>query len=108
MKISILIAFAFLLAGCTRSRQSTSLSAEQATTQAMRLANDKAFTLYQSRPFQSGRPAQFVAGHWIWSDLRGFGHGDMQASVSLAMDGAPQKVDVNYLDSRPIPMWRMF
>ena len=102
MKIASVITLVFLLAGCASSPQSASLSAEQAATQALRLANNKAFTLYHSRPFQLGQPAQFVAGHWIWSDRRGFGHGDIQASVELAVDGRPQKVGVIFLDSRPI------
>jgi hypothetical protein len=101
MKIASVITLAFLLAGCVSSRRSALLSAEQATTQAIRLANDKAFTLYSTRPFQQGQSAQFVARHWIWSDRRGFGHGDIQASVVLAADGTLQKVDVTFLDSRP-------
>ena len=99
MKISSLITLAFLLAGCESSRQSASLSAEQAATQAIRLANDKAFTLYHGRPFQPGQPAQFVAGHWIWSDRRGFGQGDIEASVELAVDGGPQKVEVTWFSN---------
>ena len=100
MKIASIIALTLLLASCESSRQSPSLSAEQAATQAMRLANDKAFTLYQSRPFHAGQPAQLVAGHWIWSDLRGFGHGDVQATVELAKDGSTNNVNVQLLDSQ--------
>jgi hypothetical protein len=102
MKIASIITLAFLLVGCASSRQSASLSAQQAATQAIGLANDKAFAVYQTRPFKLGQPAQFVAGHWIWSDRRGYGRGDLQASVELAVDGTPQKVDVTLLDSRPI------
>jgi hypothetical protein len=104
MKLASIITLGFLLAGCASSRQSPSLSAEQAATQAVGLANDKAFAVYHTRPFQLEQPAQFVAGHWIWSDRQGFGHGDFQASVELAADGTPQKVDVTFLDSRSRPI----
>lgn len=80
-------------------------TAEQAATQAMRLANDEAFTLYHSRPFQAGQAAQFVGGHWIWSDRRGFGHGDIQAAVELAADCSTNHVDLQLLnDQNPNPM----
>src|SRR5215471_4646482 len=102
MKTASIITLAFLLAGCVSSRERASLSAEQAAAQAVHLANDKAFTLYQRRPFQPGPPAQFVAGHWIWSDRRGVGRGDMEATVELATDGTPRNVDVTLLDSQPI------
>jgi hypothetical protein len=97
-----IVLFALLLAGCGKSQPKASLSAEQAATEAIRLANDKAFALYQSRPFQPGKPAQFVAGHWIWSDQRGFGYGDIQATVELTTNGAPQNVHVSVLDNRAI------
>src|SRR5262245_44949650 len=98
MKLASILTLAFLLAGCGKSW----MPAEQAAAQAMRLANDKAFELYKTRPFKPGQPAQFVGGHWIWTDRRGFGIGDIQATVDLSADGTPQKVDVSLLDSRPI------
>ena len=60
----------------------------------MRLANDKVATLYHSQPFVAGQPAQFVAGHWLWVARQGFGHGDIQATVELALDGSTNKVDL--------------
>jgi len=100
MKIVSIIALTLLLASCESSRQGPSLSAGQAATQAMRLANDKAFALYQSRPFQDGKPAQLVAGHWTWSDQRGYGHGDIQATVELAKDGSTNNVSIQLLGSQ--------
>jgi hypothetical protein len=100
MKISCIIISAFLLVGCASSRPSASLTAEQAKSLAMRLANDKAFTLYHCQPFRDGQPAHFVAGHWIWTDQQGFGHGDVQATVELAADGSTHSVDVQLLDSK--------
>jgi len=102
MKIACLITSVFVLAGCESSRQGASLTAEQAATKAIQLANEKAFTLYSRRPFERGQPAQMVAGHWVWLDRRGFGPGDFQASVELAVNGAPIKVDVTFLDSRTL------
>jgi hypothetical protein len=85
---------AFILVGCESSRQSASLNADQAKTRAMGLANDKAAALYHSQPFVAGQPAQFVAGHWLWRARQGMGHGDIQATVELAMDGSTNNVDL--------------
>jgi len=102
MKISFIIISSFLLIGCVSSRQSASLTPQQAHTLAMQAANEKAFTLYHCRPFGDGQPAHFVGGHWVWTDQQGFGHGDMEATVELAADGGPQKVDVTLLDNQAI------
>ena len=99
MKISAVIICAFLLVGCASSPQSASLTAEQAKTLAMRLANDKAATVYHCQPFRDGQPAHFVAGHWVWTDLQGFGRGDIQATVELAADGSTHTVDLKLLDN---------
>ena len=82
------------------AEKSASLTAEQAKTVAMRLANDKASTLYHCQPFRDGQPARFVAGQWVWDDLQGFGHSDVQATVKLAADGSTISVDLQLLDSR--------
>jgi hypothetical protein len=82
------------------AEKSASLTAEQAKTVAMRLANDKAFRLYHCQPFRDGQPARFVAGQWVWVDQRGFGQGDIQATVELAADGSTNSVDLKLLDSR--------
>jgi len=103
MKTSPILVLAFILAGCESSRQSASLTTEQATTIAMRLANDKASTLYQHQPFVAGQPAQFVAGHWLWVSRQGFGSGDIQAAVELAKDGSTNRVDLQLFDSKNPP-----
>ena len=82
------------------AEKSASLTAEQAKTVAMRLANDKAFTIYHCQPFRDGQPARFVAGQWVWVGLQGFGHGDLQATVQLAADGSTNSVDLRLLDSQ--------
>ncbi|MGO8931630.1 MAG: hypothetical protein ACLQU3_32655 [Limisphaerales bacterium] len=46
MKTAFIVIFTLLLVGCASTRQTASLTAEQANTVALRLANDKAFTLY--------------------------------------------------------------
>ena len=99
MKIPSILISAFLLVGCASSHQHASLTAQQAKSLAIRLANDKAFALYHCQPFQDGQPAHFVAGHWIWTDQQGFGHGDVQAKVELAADGSTHDVDVQLFDS---------
>jgi hypothetical protein len=100
MKTSLILVLAFILIGCESSQRSASLTAEQASTVAIRLANDKAFTLYKHRPFAAGQPVQIVAGHWLWVARQGFGHGDIQAIVELAVDGSTNKVDLQVFDSR--------
>ncbi len=100
MKISCIIISAFFLAGCATSRPGASLTADQARLLAIRLANDKASTLYHCQPFRDGQPAHFVAGHWVWTDQQGFGHGDVQATVELSADGTTNSVDVQFLDSK--------
>jgi hypothetical protein len=104
MKISCIIISAVLLVGCAGPRQSASLTAEQAKSIAIRLANDKALALYHCQPFRDGQPAHFVAGHWIWTDEQGFGLGDIQTSVELAADGLTHGIDVQLLDNR-IPVY---
>jgi|SRR5450432_405004 hypothetical protein len=100
MKISLILVLAFGLIGCESPRQSASLTADQAKTLAMRLANDKAATLYHSQPFIISQPAQLVAGHWLWVARQGFGRGDIQAIVEVAMDGSTNHVDLQIFDSQ--------
>jgi uncharacterized protein YcfL len=100
MKISHVIFFALLLVGCTSTHQSASLTADQATIVAMRLANEKASTIYHCQPFRNGQPAHLVAGHWIWIDQQGYGQADIQARVELAANGSTHNVDLQLLDNR--------
>ena len=104
MKTSLVVVLAFILVGCESSRRSASLTTEQATTIAMRLANDKASTLFQHQPFVAGQPAQFVADHWLWVARQGFGHSDIQATVELAADGTTNHVDIQLSDSQNLPL----
>lgn len=102
MKTLLVVFLAAILVGCKSSRQGAALTAEQATTTAMRLANDKAAALYQQQPFVAGKSARFVAGQWLWVAQQGFGHGDIHATVELAADGSTNRVDLQLLDSRNI------
>ena len=99
MKQSLILVLVFILIGCESSRRGASLTTEQATATAVRLANDKASTLYHHQPFGAGQPAQFVAGHWLWVARQGFGRGDIQATVELATDGSTNNVDLQLFDS---------
>src|SRR5688572_10630548 len=101
MKTLHLIPLALLLAGCRTGTHSTNtLNADQARTRARQVANEEARKLYGSQPFWNGAPARFVQGQWVWSDRRGCGSGDMEAFVTLAKDGSPRSVDVNFLHSQ--------
>jgi hypothetical protein len=85
---------------CENLLQGILLTAEQARTLAMRLANEKMDALYHYQPFQDGQPPRFEAGHWIWTGSQGFGTGDIQARVELAADGSSNSVDIVLLDSK--------
>ena len=91
----------FFFAGCsTGMRQGKTLTAEQADALALKLANDKALAIYNCQIFQDARTARFVQGHWEWSQRRGFGHCDLEATVQLAPDGSTNAVDVKLLDNQ--------
>jgi len=98
MKTSLILLLAAGLVGCRSSQPRAALTAEQATTTAVRLANDKASTVYHRQPFHDGQPARFVADHWVWTDKQAFGRGDLEATVELAADGSTNNVDLNLLD----------
>jgi len=100
MKISCLLLLALLLTGCTSPPPGGSLTADQAGTVALQLANDKASTLYHCRPFQDGSPARLAAGRWVWKQRKGYGQGDYQATVELAANGSTNNVEVFLLDNR--------
>ena len=99
MKILSIIFCALLLVGCASSHQSASLTPDQARTLAIRLANDRAATVYQFQPFRDGQSAHLVAGHWVWAGRQGFGRGDLQVTVELAADGSTNDVALLLLDS---------
>ena len=87
-------------------QESASMTAAQVETLAVQLANDKADTLFHHRPFQGNHSAHFAAGYWIWTESRGVGLEDYQATVELAADGSTNcVVDVRLLDDalRPVP-----
>jgi hypothetical protein len=98
MRTSFIVIFALLIVGCESSQRSAPLTAAQAETLAMRLANDKADKLFHHRPFQDSQPAHFAAGRWIWTDSHGVGLEDFQARVELAADGSTNSVDIKLLD----------
>ena len=93
---------AIFLAGCASYRQGPTLTADQATIMATQLANDKAFAFFHVRPFSDGQSAKFKDNRWYWSDLRGYGSGDIHADVKLATDGSTNLVEVQLLDSRSL------
>ena len=102
MKLSFIFLSALLLAGCQTSQTTASLTAQQARLLSLRLANDKALTLYHCQPFRAGQLPQFTGGHWVWTEEEGYGRSDLQATVELSADGLQHTVDLQLLDSRPI------
>ena len=78
------------------------LTGAQAEAKAVELANEKAQALYNCQPFQKGRPAELVDGHWVWNEGRPYGAADLEATVKFAADGTDPEVTVSLLDSRLI------
>jgi len=96
MKKAAIVIFGFVLVGCASSQPGTSLTAEQATALAVRLANDEASTVYHRTLFHEVQPASFEEGHWVWRQLA---QGDFEATVELAPDGSTNNVVVNLLSN---------
>jgi len=107
MRTTSAILFALLLAGCASSPPKAKLTAEQATSLAVQLANDKAVELYHVQPFCDVQPARFTDGRWVWTDRCGVGHQDVQVTVALAADGSTNAVDLKVFDSmnRVVMRW---
>jgi outer membrane murein-binding lipoprotein Lpp len=87
------------------SRPPGSLTPEQAGTAARQLANEQADFLYHCQPFRDGQPVRFERGRWVWSESRGYGHGDVWARVELAADGSTNSVRVQFLDNQIRLLW---
>lgn len=85
------------------AQPASSLTSAQATAIAIRLANEKSDALFHHRPFQDGRPAQFLMGKWLWTDGCGVALLDYHASVTLAADGSTNSVDIQVLDDMERP-----
>jgi hypothetical protein len=103
MKLPSILLLMLCLVGCTPDKpHATALSAAQATDLALRLANEKAQSLYQCRPYTNGPAAQLSEGYWVWHDRRGQGQVDFEATVKFATNGADPSVSVVLLDSRGI------
>lgn len=87
-----------------RPASARTLSADEATALARRLANEKAQALYGSQPFQAAQPAQLFQGIWLWRDRQGKGRVDLEATVKFARDGAEPTATVLMLDNRAEPI----
>jgi len=96
MKTLLLIVFGVILVGCTSSQPRASLSAEQATSLAVQLANAKAGATYHREPFHDGQTATFESGHWVWRELT---TGDLEATVEIAADSSTNSVSLNLLSN---------
>ena len=98
MKTPLIAISVLLLAGCESSWTPTPITAEQAATLSVQLANDKAELVYHRRPFENKEPATFEGGRWVWKASKGTGILDFWALVGLAADGSTNSVDVKLLD----------
>lgn len=102
MKPALIAILGLMLLGCTSSRQSASLTPEQAQTLALKLANHQAYAKFHCQPFEDGHPAHFVAGHWVWTDTAGYERMDMEVTVELAANGLTNRVSLQMLDNMNI------
>jgi len=102
MKPICIIGVSLMVTGCSPSTQETdALTAEQAQATALELANLKAQELYGRQPFGNGQPAHLEQWRWVWTARQGYGQGDIEVTVELALDGSTNKVDLKLLHSRP-------
>ena len=76
-------------------------TAEEAARFASDAANHRARELYGCEPFGYERIAQVIDGRWVWSQSRGQGRADIEATVEFALDGSMQSVNVLWLESSP-------
>lgn len=98
MNLLPFIASMLLLVGCsTTPYHSQRLSVVEAKVLAQQLANDAAFTRYGCRPFHEGPSPRFEQGGWVWSDRSGYGKGDLEALVMIAVDGSTHEVNLDVL-----------
>ena len=75
------------------------LSAAEAQALAQKLANESARALYDCEPFRNGPSPQLVQGRWVWHDSKGYGTGDIEATVKFGPDGANPEVNVIQLSN---------
>ena len=102
MKMKHLATLLVILAGCSTTATHTGkLTADEAGSLALRLANEQAQTLYNCQPFHNASPARFLQGHWSWYQSKGLGLGDIEATVEFGPDGTEPIVTVARLDSLP-------
>ena len=92
------------LLGCrpTPSQSVAALDSKRASVLARQLANQKAQAVYQVQPFTSSQPAQLVGDLWHWREMRAYGHADLEANVSFALDGSSPSVQVFLLNTQTI------
>lgn len=108
MKKQLIILLLLLAGCCVTSAQTTNaiassntpalLTAEQASSLALRLAYDKVYAKNNPRekPFIRDVQAHFMAGHWVWTNSAFSGYAVILATVNLAADGSTNSVDVKY------------
>jgi hypothetical protein len=83
----------------------TPLTADQARQFACALANERAKELYQCEPFSDGAAPDFIDGVWKWSNCRGHGLVDFEASVEFGADGSDPFVFILVLDNRTLQVF---
>jgi hypothetical protein len=80
-------------------------TAEQARQFACALANERAKELYKCEPFSDGAAPDFIDGVWKWSNCRGHGLVDFEASVEFGADGSDPFVFILVLDNRTLQVF---
>ena len=80
-------------------RFSAGLTVEEATSKALRVANERGEELFGCEPFEGRLPAIRQETGWVWSERRSQGTADIEATVHLGADGSVQSVDVLLLPS---------
>jgi hypothetical protein len=101
MKHPFIVALGLMIVGCgTTPQQGEALTAAQAQAMALKLANLEAQAVYQHQPFSDGQPARLEQGRWVWIARQGYGQGDIEATVELALDGSTNNVQLERIHNQ--------
>jgi hypothetical protein len=105
--IQIILATFLLIGvcGCSSLKKRHILDASEVAELAAKLANKEALQFYKVEPFlASDAKPVFFDGVWSWSAFKGFGRGDILASVSFKKDASEPEVSLRLLNSAESPM----
>lgn len=103
MRLSLVLVFAVMLAGCSTTPTATKapvvLSQQQAHILAERLAIERHGGEIGEAGIRKSSPPRLIDGEWFWRCRRGSGQGDMEVTVTFAPDGSSPVVGYEFYGS---------